>query len=68
MNGNEGSKEGEWVVKGSKMSKHNFSIGRTMNEEVFSDALKQRDQDKALIRLSIGVMICTSIWSAGMLE
>ena len=57
-------KEGEWVVRGSRMSRHCVNPIRTMFEEVFGDALEQRNQDKALIRLSLGE---TSVWTAGFL-
>ncbi len=48
-----GTKEG-WVVRGSRESRHCINFIRTMDEEIFQDALRQRNPEKHLIKLSIG--------------
>ena len=43
-----------WVVRASREARHCINPIRLCEEDVFTEALKQRDHDKELIKLSIG--------------
>ena len=43
-----------WQVRASRESHHCINPVRMCEEEVFTEALKQRNPDKKLIKLSIG--------------
>ena len=45
----------DWVVRASRESHHCVNLIRTCDEEVFKEALKQRNPGKELIKLSIGM-------------
>jgi len=55
MNGKERCEEEEWVVRGSRISRHCVNLIRTIHEEVLSEAMEERNKDKELIQLSIGI-------------
>ncbi len=51
-----------WDVRATRESHHCINPVRSCVEEVFDEALKQRNPDKELIKLSIGMLLGTHIY------